>query len=431
MLHIYNIISSPRINYTFDVIFKHILGVEYQIIQDIDEFRRLKKAKINYSNEIIPHAINISPFNDLWNDDIKRLDPDLFNWNDMPVFFKTSQEASIPFDPFAQAFFLLSRYEEYFCEEFDQHGRFRHINSHAYRNDYLQLPLVNIIAEELLKHINEKFESDIKSFTTYSFQPTFDIDIAYAHTGKGVTRAVAALLKLMVKADINTINQRLAVNLSKQKDPYDNFGFIMEILEKYKLKGIFFILIGDYGKYDKNVSYRNSKFRKLIRNLSDYAEIGLHPSYGSFNNTEKISKEKKRLEDIAGREVIKSRQHFLRMRFPETYNCLIDAGIRHDYSMGYADNIGFRAGVCTPYPFFDLKENVARDLIIHPFEFMDTAVMDHMNVKADDYIQTVKTVISNTKEVRGTLTGIWHNYDLSDNIEKHNTFVETINECIK
>ena len=431
MLLIYKNISGNRIDYAMDVLFKHILGVEYNIIQDVDAFKSSQLPKINYSEDIISDAINIYPSTELWNDEITKMNPEMINWNDLPVFFKTKQDLSIPFDPFAMIFFLLSRYEEYVCEEFDQHARFRYVNSHAYLNDYLHLPLVNIIANELLRVINQEFKSNIQSAASYSFQPTFDIDIAYAHTGKGMLRAMAAFLKLMAKADQRAIRQRLNVNFGKQRDPYDNFGSILEILEKYKLKGTFFILIGDYGKYDKNVSYRNSKFRELIKHLSDYAEIGLHPSYGSFNNPEKIKKEKKRLEDITGKEVTKSRQHFLRMRFPETYNCLIDAGIKHDYSMGYANTIGFRAGVCTPYPFFDLKENKPKDLMIHPFEFMDTAVMGHMKVKAGDFIQTVETLIDNTKEVNGKLSGIWHNYDLSDNIEKHNTFVETINECIK
>lgn len=54
----------------------------------------------------------------------------------------------------------------------------------------------------------------------------------------------------------------------------------------------YFVLIGDYSKYDKNPRYDNLGFKNLIKGLANDYEVGLHPSYESFNHLEKIEIEK-------------------------------------------------------------------------------------------------------------------------------------------
>ena len=68
-----------------------------------------------------------------------------------------------------------------------------------------------------------------------------------------------------------------------------------------------------------------------------------------------LKKEISRLNDITSGSIIMSRFHYLRFSLPESYQILIEAGIKEDYSMGYVDRIGFRAGTCTPFYFYDLN----------------------------------------------------------------------------
>ncbi|NJO69236.1 MAG: hypothetical protein HC830_08110 [Bacteroidetes bacterium] len=64
--------------------------------------------------------------------------------------------------------------------------------------------------------------------------------------------------------------------------------------------------------------------------------------------------------------VTKSRQHFLRLKFPGTYHRLMQEGITDDYSMGFHDKPGFRAGIAMPYPFYDLVNEKETTLTVHP-----------------------------------------------------------------
>jgi hypothetical protein len=103
-----------------------------------------------------------------------------------------------------------------------------------------------------------------------------------------------------------------------------------------------------------------------------FSEIGLHPSYYSSEKTSLIEKEKKQLEKVSQLKITKSRQHFLRFRFPDTFQALIKAGITDDYSLGWRDEAGFRASIAVPYPFFDLVKNEETMLMLHPIALMDS-----------------------------------------------------------
>ena len=85
--------------------------------------------------------------------------------------------------------------------------------------------------------------------------------------------------------------------LKIQKDPYDTFDFIISLIEKYDVNTIFFVLFGDYGKYDKNINPYNNKFKRLVKHLCDYGKVGVHPSYDSFDYPQLIITQIKMLKE--------------------------------------------------------------------------------------------------------------------------------------
>jgi len=99
-----------------------------------------------------------------------------------------------------------------------------------------------------------------------------------------------------------------------------------------KLKCIYFFLLGDYGKNDKNIASTNRNFRELIKHISDYSITGIHPSFGSNNSVQQLKVEVSRLSNITHRQISRSRQHFSVLHFPGTYRDLLQAGISDDYS---------------------------------------------------------------------------------------------------
>ena len=202
--------------------------------------------------------------------------------------------------------------------------------------------------------------------------------------------------------------------MGRAKDPYDTYDFQLEIQKKYKLKTIYFFLLADYGINDKNVPHYHQEFQSLIKHLGDYAEIGIHPGFNSNQKNEKLKTEKKRLENIIHHQVTKSRQHFLILHIPHTYQKLIDNDITEDHSMGYAEHIGFRAGTCTPFRFYDLDLETPTNLVVYPFAMMEATLKYYMKLNPEDAKEQISAIVKKIREVDGTFIGLWHNETLTD-----------------
>ena len=83
-----------------------------------------------------------------------------------------------------------------------------------------------------------------------------------------------------------------------------------------------------------------------------------------------------------------------------------------DYTMGYIKELGFRAGTCTPFLFYDLDYEVQTPLQIHSFHCLDSALLKYQSQL--DKKEAIQRIISQIKQVNGTFTPIFHNYSFSD-----------------
>ena len=202
--------------------------------------------------------------------------------------------------------------------------------------------------------------------------------------------------------------------MGKQNDPYDTYDYQLDIIKKHNIPFIYFFLLGDYGMNDKNIPVSNSNFQSLIKRLADYDKVGIHPSYASNNSFLTLEKEVGRLAPIVKREVNKSRQHFLKLKFPNTYRNLIELDVFNDYSMGYATHYGFRAGICTPFYFYDLDLEVETRLLSHPFAIMEGTLKYYMKIGPEEALTHYKKLIDEVKKVDGTFISLWHNDTLSN-----------------
>jgi hypothetical protein len=320
-------------------------------------------------------------------------------------------------DVLAHAFFELSRYEEYIATNRDIHDRFTGQQSHAFKNGYLQRPIVHEIAEGLKQKLRQRYATILFKNINHCFLPTYDIDMAWRYAHKGWIRNLLAICRDVFRADFTNLHARMSVLQGRGADPDFVFSYLEKLHVDYPLKPIFFWLLGDYGKYDKNIPHHNLNLQNLILNIASKHEVGIHPSYRSNQDVKRLKMEVNRLKEILKSKSVNvkySRQHFLKLTLPETYRRLLDVGITHDYTMGYADQIGFRAGVAIPFNWYDIENERVTDLIIHPFQVMDVTLQQYLKLSPKDAIETVKPVIESVKKFGGTFTTLWHNSSLSE-----------------
>ena len=120
------------------------------------------------------------------------------------------------------------------------------------------------------------------------------------------------------------------------------------------------------------------------------------------------------LEEIIGKSISKSRQHYLRLKFPKTYTRLIKAGIEEDYTLGYSAQPGFRGGICTPYCFYDLKHESVTNLKIIPFNIMDGTLRYYLQLPPEKAFVEIRKIMQEVKNVGGTFVSVWHNETVND-----------------
>lgn len=401
MLLIYTHQVANRVKYTFNLIFKSVLGIDYQITSDESSFEQFSGAKISYAKKPVGDELFFQLTDLLFESGIKG--------DAIKIGLKSS-----PADMFAESFLLATRYEEYLPFKEDNYGRFSAKHSAAYKNNFLQKPLINIWANKIQGMLSTRYPDFSFPQKKYSYTPTIDVDNAYAYLGKSFARTAGGYARALVKSDSDDFSRRRNVLSGKDKDPYDTYDFQFELHKKYNLQPIYFFLLGDWAENDKNLPHTNPLMQSLIKSISSKAETGIHPSFASNQNSEKVKIEKERLEKIKNTPATKSRQHFLKLKFPDTYRNLISAGITDDYTMGFADEIGFRAGICTPYKFYDLEKEVETNLMIHPFAVMDGTLNNYLKLSPEESIEKVKQIVSEIKNVNGEFITIWHNETLSN-----------------
>lgn len=403
---------TPRVRYIMKLMLGQILGFEFLITNSEEEFKKEAGPKLAYSGKTELGGLSIVPHGLLFEDEISGISPD-FAMRDGKPRLCLVVGGAMDMDPFAAAFYLVSRYEEYLPFKPDEHGRFTASQSMAYNNGFLTEPVVDQWAYDLLELIQANYPNCKIVKREYNYISTIDVDNAFAYKAKGSLRTAGGFAKDAVGLRLSNSMKRIK-SVSGAKDPFDTYDYQLELKQKYRFESIYFWLFAEFGQHDKSASPGNQKFRELIRSVSDNARCAIHPSYASHESVKVLEKEVNGLSEVVHRTIDTSRQHYLKMSLPLTYSKLLSVGIRHDHSMGYATDFGFRAGTCTPHYFYNLEDEAETQLMIHPFSVMDVTGYDYHKKTTDEVIEMITDIITKVKLVKGTFISVWHNRTFSE-----------------
>ena len=407
---------TNRLFYIIELILKEELGISFKFTTDKEKYLSHEGPKMHYCKSPLENdnGLFLQSVNLLFERDIADQDVKLCKYNDTKAIFPVFNDNSIlPFDVLAASFYIITRYEEYLPHVSDQYNRFQPQDSILYKMETFETPIINIWAKELGEIITSKYPDIQLKKKTFKFIPTYDIDAAWAYRNKGLFRTIAAFLRDALLFNTDEIKRRYEVLTKKRIDPFDTFDYQIELQKELKLKPLYFILCGDYNTNDKNISIRNKEFQELIKHIGDYALVGIHPSFSSYLQKDVIKDEIKRLSEVLNRDVTMSRQHFLRLSLPKSYQILNELDITDDYTMGYASQAGFRAGYADTFAFFDLENDTKTKLNIHPFALMDGTMRDYLDLDVHESFDKAKKLVDEVKKVNGTFILLWHNETLS------------------
>lgn len=426
MILIYTPKLTPRVDYAFKHICTRILGLKTGFTSIIEEFVSHDGPKLSYGKLPLGNELFIQSYGLLQEHGFDDVTIDVKEWGNTKCFFAVGDKSHLPFDIFSASFYLLSRYEEYLPHVKDEMGRFPAAQSLAFKNGFLHQPVVDIWAYEFKKLVEKQFPQLSFPNKEMAIHNIIEATEPFAYVQRGFFKAIAGYFRDFFKFRIKKLIGRSQTLLKLREDPYNTFNWAIDATKKSKNPLTIFFLIGDAFHFYQDINTQRSKFKLLVKHVMDYKEVGLIFSYNSLNEYESLRIEKREIESIILRDLVSSINAQFKVNLPDMYRNLVELELKRDFTMLYADTVGFRAGTCTPFLFFDLDYEIKTPLTLHP---MVGATSSFQNMKASEVATKVDEIFDSVNEVHGTFSLLFSNQDFIQNKRNknwRNLFIEKL-----
>lgn len=317
-------------------------------------------------------------------------------------------------DIIAATFFMLSRWEETVVPNRDEHGRFPATASVAYKQGFLERPIVDeyaLILREWLKVLLPGWEPRPRQF---SVRLSHDIDQIRRFPNWYVTLRTLAGDLLKRRSPRCAWQTVLDVTLY-DRDPYfEGIRTLAELSRRYGIVGdAFYFMAAEPGTADSGYDVASPEVRRCIEWLCEQGfEIGLHPGYHTLNDPERLAEEKARLDAVLEETKYGGRQHYLRFQVPDTWRHWEQVGLAYDSTMTYACHEGFRCGTCHRFRPFDVQQDRELDLWEWPPIVMDATLRKYRGLTPEQGEARILELARRCRQVEGTFTLLWHNSSL-------------------
>ena len=308
-----------------------------------------------------------------------------------PLFFLTDpNHLECSLDLPLSILLTLSRWEDTLDSSRDLHGRFQAKNSIAHAGGFLGRPIVDEYGLAFEQAMGFLFPSWKKTSRNVRIKLSHDADhvgipfrwkTALRHSVKSraihhSVRDVFSRISGMEPAELNSVRQ------------------ITFASKSHGLKSAVYWKASPPGPNDSGYDPRHAKVRQVVSWLDELgAESGIHPGYNTFRSPEKLRREVAILRDTLGDRPLGGRQHYLRWS-PDTWIDWENCGLAYDSSVGFAEQVGFKAGTCIPYQPWLFPLNRQADLIEIPLLVMDRTLLAYMGLTKGEAIHAVTELIA-------------------------------------
>lgn len=348
----------------------------------------------------------------------------LKEWEGVNVLFGKAEEKLmngilyIYADIVASAFFLITRYEEMVISDSrDVYGRYIGRSSVLMKSGNMNKPLVDIYGLIMRKKLQEmgivfpEIEKGIK--TVYL---THDVDMLWNRTGfvNSIKKTIKKVL-FEKKIDFSPILNSMGIYIWNDLDIFDELNEIDERVKercRSNFEKIVFLLGTERPDENTEAYILDKKFDRYKEKLVRMGyKIGIHPSYRAGDALSLVSEEIDRLSERTDTTIVYDRHHYLRCISFDELNILEQNGIEKDFTMGYADVIGFRLGTSRCVRWIDPRNMSLHNIELQPLNIMDGTLYEkqYMNLSYEEAYSACESIIEAVREVNGDLCILIHN----------------------
>ena len=391
MLLVYTHKITPRIRYIFKHLFENMLMINFNLTSKVEIFVAHSGPKLSYSKKPLGDELFIKSHLLLFEQGVTPQKLKLDFWDDLPIFFKTNAESDCPFDIFAASFFLLSRYEECMPYLKTDKGHFNPSQSVSSEFDFLELPIVDLWVSKFQKKLSSTFnEIDKKNSGKPSKKIFLEVPLAFRYSNRSFLENLEDFFSSIWKLNFKQLVIQILVLIRLKNDPYDTFDLWKEWFKKSSIKPQVFFLFSHSSSYQITTSIFNLRFRKIIKKTGDFFSLGLLASVkAQIDSKKQMIREKNDFQKLTNRTIFDVRLNNGIVDLRKDYEMLSENEFRNDYSMGYLDQAGFRAGTATPFYFYDVSREFQIPLKLIPIFATEESLKKSNNSFPFEKLRTV------------------------------------------
>jgi hypothetical protein len=327
-------------------------------------------------------------------------------------------------DILKSAFYLLSGYQEFHCDEPDLYKRYSWKSSIQYKLGITQKPVVNYYFEVILEAFERYCQLNGLEFKRKTRDApilflSHDVDRIKKYSLRNLVYSILQLMGIKSRsldfhAQVRAIRDYARGILLFRKDPYWNFQDMISLEDELKISSTWFFL--EKTKMD-NSRYRfnDRRIRDLISTLSGKGhEIALHGTLESSEDLLAMKSSVRSLNGSLGSPVKGIRQHFLKFNNPLTPNIQVQAGFDYDATLGFAEQTGFRNSYAYPFRLFDFENSKAMDIWQLPLNVMDATFFEYLVVPLASIPEATQAILDEVIRFNGVFSLLWHNCRLDE-----------------
>lgn len=394
---------TPRLQYIFRFIGHELFESGFNITTDKNYYRAAFGPKLNYSSqEIEENEYFIKSHTLLFEEGLREQDLECFELNYHRAFFVTAGDHT--FDIFAASFFLISRYEEW-LHNADSGGKpFKAEQSLAFRESFLNFPLVNTWIHEFRVALERKFSEMVFHRKGFRQILTYDINQAYYLKFSAQKQVWSRMLGNLLKGNFRQAQAESRILNGKAEDPYDFFERLDGLHLYCRIKPYFFFNVSQ--QYINDNKGLQQEISRLVEYYASNFNVGV-----LWNS--RSADDKEWMEVVTEKELQSARHPYYDRATIAYFRKLLKAGVHEDFSMAYESVNGFRASVCSTFYWYDFENETETDLKIHPVCFRDRSAINS-GLNAAKAYQQLMGYYNHVKKLNGLLVTSWNNETLGN-----------------
>ena len=243
----------------------------------------------------------------------------------------------------------------------------------------------------------------------FAFCATHDVDRVHRGWVDAVRRAKGLVSSGRWRDAAGTL-RATAWGMRKGADLNWNLDELLQIDRSYGASPTFFLMASGGHQLDGDYVPTGRQWESVCSRIVDSGgEIALHGSYRSHADADVLGAERTGLARVVGPPVVGVRQHFLRHDGVRTVRAHVDAGFEYDATLGFVDQIGFRAGTSWPYPAFDAARGERVPLMELPLAVMDRTLERYLGLQPERVWEAVEPIMRTAERTGGCVVALWHN----------------------